>query len=141
MRITRQADYAVRAVLYLARLGPGQRVSTAQIAESQHIPMSFLSKIVSQLAAAGLVRSMRGVRGGVALARAPDKITLRDIVEAIDGPMLMNDCTATPAACAMSGGCTVRPVWCDLRHEIAARLERVTFAQLVAPGAPDLITL
>ncbi len=141
MRITRQADYAVRAVLYLSRLGPDHRVSTAHIAEAQHIPMSFLSKIVSQLASAGLVRSMRGVRGGVSLARSPEKISLRDIVEAIDGPMLMSDCTASPSACAMSGACTVRPVWCDLRHEIAQRLERVTFDQLVAPGVPDLITL
>lgn len=141
MRITRQADYAVRAVLYLARLGLDRRASTAQIAHSQGIPMSFLSKIVSQLSAAGLVRSMRGVRGGVTLARPAAEINLRDIVEAIDGPMLMNDCTSTPAACAMSGSCTVRPVWCDLRREIATRLERVTFDQLVSPGAPDLITL
>ena len=60
MQITRQADYAVRAVLYLARLGMGNRAATSTIAEDQHIPPSFLAKIVSQLSIAGLLHTSRG---------------------------------------------------------------------------------
>jgi Rrf2 family protein len=73
MQITRQADYAMRAVAYLANLGPEQRAATSQIAEEQQIPPSFLAKIVSQLSVAGLLQTSRGARGGVSLARTPKK--------------------------------------------------------------------
>ena len=76
MQITRQADYAVRAVYYLAKMGPERRAATSQIAEVQQIPPSFLAKIVSQLSVAGLLQTSRGARGGVSLARAPEEITL-----------------------------------------------------------------
>jgi Rrf2 family protein len=68
MQITRQADYAVRAILYLARLEPNQRAATSQIAEIQKIPPSFLAKIISQLSIAGLIHTSRGARGGVLLS-------------------------------------------------------------------------
>ncbi len=87
MQITRQADYAVRAVLYLAQLGQDRRASTSQIAQEQQIPPSFLAKIVSQLSVAGLLQTSRGARGGVSLARTPDQISLLEVVEAIDGPI------------------------------------------------------
>ena len=74
MQITRQADYAVRAVLYLARLEPNQRAATSQVAKEQHIPPSFLAKIISQLSIAGLLHTSRGARGGVTLAREPKEI-------------------------------------------------------------------
>ena len=64
MQITRQADYALRAMLYLAQLEPTQRAATSQIAEEQHIPPSFLAKIISQLSIAGLIHTSRGARGG-----------------------------------------------------------------------------
>jgi len=76
MQITRQADYAVRAVLYLSGLDNGRRAPTSEIALKQHIPPSFLAKIVSQLSVAGIVQTSRGARGGVSLARAADEISL-----------------------------------------------------------------
>jgi Rrf2 family protein len=69
MQITRQADYAVRAVLYLTKIGPDNRAATSQIAQEQEIPPSFLAKIVSQLSVAGLLQTSRGARGGVSLSR------------------------------------------------------------------------
>ena len=99
MQITRQADYAVRAVLYLAKLGPDQRAATSQIALDQQIPPSFLAKIVSQLSVAGLLQTSRGARGGVSLARKPAEISLLEVVEAIDGPILLNECVAGNGAC------------------------------------------
>jgi len=94
MQITRQADYAVRAVLYLTRLGTEQRAATSQIAQEQHIPPSFLAKIVSQLSVAGILQTSRGARGGVSLARSPESISILEVVEAIDGPILLNECVA-----------------------------------------------
>ncbi len=72
MQITRQADYAVRAVLYLAKTGD-QRSATSQVAQKQQIPPSFLAKIISQLSIAGLLHTSRGARGGVTLAREPQE--------------------------------------------------------------------
>jgi Rrf2 family protein len=131
MKINRQVDYAVRAVLHLAQLGPGERAATARIAEKQQIPPTFLAKIVSQLAAAGVVRATRGARGGVALARDAADISLLDVMEAIDGPVTVIDCTVDPNACPMSAGCSVRPVWCDVRAEFMGHLRRTRFSQLV----------
>ena len=135
MHITRQADYAVRAVLYLARLRPGKRAPTAQIARDQRIPPSFLAKIIAQLSVAGLVQATRGARGGVSLARAADDISLLDVVEAIDGPMVLNDCTATPEICPMSADCPVRSVWCDVRAELVQRLGQARFGPLARRSA------
>ena len=132
MQITRQADYAVRAVLYLARLGQTERAATSQVAKEQHIPPSFLAKIISQLSIAGLLHTSRGARGGVTLARAPKDITLLEVVEAIDGPIMLNECVGDNATCAFDKDCPLRPVWCDAQEELVNRLRGTNFEQLMA---------
>jgi Rrf2 family protein len=132
MQITRQADYAVRAVLYLAGLGPGGQASTAKIALEQHIPATFLAKIVSQLAGAGLVNARRGARGGVVLARPADAISLLEVVEAIDGPLMLNECVADPDRCSLSDDCAVRKVWGEAQFGLVQKLSGTHFGQLVA---------
>ena len=127
MQITRQADYAVRAVLYLAKMGPDRRAATSQIAEDQQIPPSFLAKIVSQLSVAGLLQTSRGARGGVSLARTPDQISLLEVVEAIDGPIYLNECVANTGACTFGDTCPIGPVWCDAQSELITRLKTTTF--------------
>lgn len=127
MQITRQADYAVRAVLYLTKLGPDRRAATSQIAQEQHIPPSFLAKIVSQLSVAGLLQTSRGARGGVSLARPPEEISLLEVVEAIDGPILLNECVAGNGICVFGDTCPMRPVWCDAQVELVERLNTTTF--------------
>lgn len=129
MQITRQADYAVRAMVYLAQLGAERRAATSQIAQEKQIPPSFLAKIVSQLSVAGLLQTSRGAHGGVSLARAPEEITLLDVVEAIDGPILLNECVGENAACTFGDSCVIRPVWCDAQKELVERLKTTNFAQ------------
>ena len=131
MQITRQADYAVRAVLHLARLGPNQRAATSQIAEEQRIPPSFLAKIVSQLSVAGLLQTSRGARGGVSLSRSPEDISLLDVVEAIDGPILLNDCVAGNGTCYFSDSCPVKLVWGRAQSELVGELRHTTFDQFI----------
>ena len=126
MQITRQADYAVRAVLYLAQLGPEQRAATSQIAQEKQIPPSFLAKIVSQLSVAGLLQTSRGARGGVSLARAPQDISVLEVVEAIDGPILLNECVASSSVCVFGDTCPMRPLWCDGQAELVGRLKSTT---------------
>lgn len=138
MQITRQADYAVRAILYLAQVGNNEnkfnngRVATSRVAKEQNIPSSFLAKIISQLSIAGLLNTLRGAHGGVKLAREPGNITLLEVVEAIDGPIQINVCVASPGNCPFEPNCSVRQVWCDAQNELVVKLRNTTFAQLIA---------
>ncbi len=139
MQITRQADYALRAMLYLAQMNPTERAATSQIAEVQNIPPSFLAKIISQLSIAGLIHTSRGARGGVSLARQPDEISILDVVEAIDGPIALNECTDDPSACPFGESCPLRPLWCEAQSELIVRLRNTSFAHFV-PEAVGLDT-
>ncbi len=131
MQITRQADYAVRAVLHLSRLG-NERAATSAVAQEQNIPPSFLAKIISQLSIAGLLHTSRGARGGVTLAREPQDITLLDVIEAIDGPIQLNECVGETGLCQFDHECPLRPVWCDAQDELVKRLKGTTFQQLMS---------
>jgi Rrf2 family protein len=130
MQITRQADYAVRAVRYLARQESDHRVATSTVAREMKIPPSFLAKIISQLAIAGLLHTSRGAHGGVTLTREPKDISLLEVVESIDGPIMLNQCVSDPANCEVSGDCPMHPIWADVQKDLVARLRRTTFADL-----------
>jgi Rrf2 family protein len=118
---------------YLALLDPTRRAATSQIAEEQHIPPSFLAKIISQLSIAGLIHTSRGARGGVSLARHPSAISVLDVVEAIDGPISLNICTDRASSdCALGENCLMYSVWCDTQAELVDRLRRTTFGQIAA---------
>jgi len=135
MQITRQADYAVRAVLHLARVGNKERSATSMIAKEQNIPPSFLAKIISQLSIAGLLHTSRGARGGVTLAREPGDITLLEVVEAIDGPIQLNECVGNDGACTFDADCPIKPVWCDAQDELVGRLRNTNFQQMLVQPA------
>jgi Rrf2 family protein len=137
MQITRQADYAMRAVAYLANLGADTRAATSQIAEEQKIPPSFLAKIVSQLSVAGLLQTSRGARGGVSLARSPDDISFLEVVEAIDGPILLNECVVDGSACVFGETCTLRPVFCDAQADLVNRLETTSFGSVIETNGKE----
>ena len=132
MQITRQADYAIRAVRYLAKQGTNQRAATSTVAQEMKIPPSFLAKIISQLSIAGLLHTSRGARGGVTLARDAKDISLLDVVEAIDGPILLNECVGDPANCVFSDDCLVHPIWVEAQESLVKRLRETKFDQLVA---------
>jgi len=128
MQITRQADYALRAILYLARMDDGEKASTRDVAESQKIPPSFLAKIVSQLSIAGLIQTSRGARGGITLAKNPEEISILHVVEAIDGPVLLNACTSSVHVCPFGQDCPIHDVWCETRELLIEKLSSATFA-------------
>lgn len=132
MQITRQADYAVRAVLYLASLSNGTRAPTSQIAREQGIPSSFLAKIVSQLSVAGVVQTSRGARGGVSLARPSEEITLLEVIEAIDGPITLNECVPDPNDCPFGEDCTVHMIWLEAQSDLIKRLGITNFGVLAS---------
>src|SRR5512144_2890628 len=131
MQITRQADYAVRAVLHLARIGSSERAATSTVAKEQNIPPSFLAKIISQLSIAGLLHTSRGARGGVTLARDPKDVTLLEVIEAIDGPIQLTECVGADALCSFDEDCPLKPVWSEAQNELVKRLKGTNFATLL----------
>jgi Rrf2 family protein len=135
MQITRQADYAVRAVLYLAQQENAERAATSTIAKEQRIPPSFLAKIISQLSIAGLLHTSRGARGGVTLAREPKDITLLEVVEAIDGPIQLNECVGNEGACSFGHQCPLHSVWCEAQEKLVMQLKSTNFANLMMQTA------
>jgi Rrf2 family protein len=130
MQITRQADYALRAMLFLSRKEPNEKTATSQIAEQQRIPPSFLAKIISQLSIAGLLHTSRGARGGVSLAREPKEISLLDVVEAIDGPILLNECVGDASTCTFEEDCPLHDIWKDAQVQLVDRLRKTHFDTL-----------
>jgi Rrf2 family protein len=133
MQITRQADYAIRAVRYLAKQkslaekGNSERVATSTVAREMKIPASFLAKIISQLSIAGLLHTSRGARGGVSLARDPKDISVLDVVEAIDGPILLNECVGDSKPCVFEEDCLVHPIWVEVQESLVKRLRATRF--------------
>jgi Rrf2 family protein len=130
MLVTRETDYAVRCVLYLAR-EQGQLANVGEIAQQMHIPKSFLAKILQRLVREGIAESLRGVNGGFRLLKAPEQITLLEILTAIQGIAPVNTCAIDKRLCRMSSKCAVHPIWIDIRKEVERRLATQTIATLV----------
>ena len=135
MQITKQADYALRAIIYLSQLEEGGKASTSKIAEAQEIPASFLAKIISQLSIAGLIHTSRGARGGVSLAKEPQEITVLDVIQAIDGPVVLNECTENPGACPFHDSCPLYNLWEETREMLVKKLSGANFAGIKTTAA------
>ena len=136
MRVTAKADYAVRAVVELVGASESAPRKADSVATAQHIPLSFLENILNQLKSAGIVRSQRGPEGGWWLLRAPDALTLADVIRAVEGPLasvrgerpehLTYDGSAAP----------LQELWIALRANIREVLEHVTGAEVAAGELP-----
>jgi Rrf2 family protein len=130
IKINRQTDYAIRVVLALARSPVGKRLSSETVQQRMLIPPAFLRRIVAELAHAGLIRTFPGREGGLQLARSSEKITLRDVYEAIEGPLLVSECFHSGSTCPMDTPCPVQVCWVRIQAAIARELESVTFHDL-----------
>ncbi|KPK70108.1 hypothetical protein AMJ71_09290 [candidate division TA06 bacterium SM1_40] len=137
MRLTRGADYGIRCILYLAKQGGERAVLLRDISQAEEVPQSFLAKIFHTLGKAGLVKSRRGANGGFFLARPADRITLRELIEALEGPIALNMCLIREGECDRSDVCPVHPVWVEAQERMLEVLERATVAQLVEKSAPS----
>ena len=133
MKITQEADYGLRVVIYLCKLGYGEKAESKVISEKEGIPLRFLLKLLTKLIQADIIKSYRGVRGGYAINKLPEKISLRDVIEAIDGPICVNRCVIEPSFCNLniSGVCIVHRAMTKVQNSLNAELERIDFKQLV----------
>ncbi|MCP9221877.1 SUF system Fe-S cluster assembly regulator [Erythrobacter sp. LQ02-29] len=131
MRLSNLADYAVVTMGAAARHCGAGRVSAAELAAETGLPAPTVQKIVSKLAAAGLLRSIRGAGGGLQLARPAAAITLADIVEAVEGPIALTACVEG-IDCAIDHDCSVRPHWPVVNEALRGALAGISLTQLSA---------
>ena len=140
LKINRQTDYAVRVILALAKRSSDSRLSTAEVQREMLIPKAFMARIVAQLSHAGLVNTFPGREGGMTLPRPPSRITLRDVVEAFEGPILLSECLQVKgeADCPFQSNCPVRSKWGLVQVAMLRELASITFEDLAkeALGIP-----
>lgn len=131
MQLTLKGDYAVRVVVDLAGQPPAVPVRTEELRRRTGIPPAYLSKIIQTLAHAGLVRTRRGALGGVSLLPAPQSISLRQVIEAVEGPIYLNRCLARSGVCAQERSCPVHPVWVRIQALLTRELDAVRIQDLL----------
>ncbi len=132
MKLSTRSRYGVRLMIALAAAGSDKSVFLKDIAASEDISEKYLSLIVIPLRAAGLIRSIRGARGGYVLAREPKDISLCDIVEAVEGETCLVNCLKDTAICPRTPLCPTRDTWAQLSNTIKEAMAAVTLAQLVS---------
>jgi len=130
LQLTKDGEYAVRAVLFLASQPLGKISLISEISKVQDVPKSYLAKIMQHLVKVGLVNSRRGAKGGFFLARPADRITLRETIEAVEGPIYLNVCLIRKGECPRDEICPVHPVWREAQEKLFSVLESKTMAQL-----------
>ena len=128
--ISKKGDYAIRGMVYLASQPHGRVVLVNEIARAMDIPPLFLAKIFQQFTRLGLLKSFRGSGGGFLLGRPPEEITLCEIVETVEGPIMPNRCVLSDGACSRDRVCTVHPVWKRVEKSVIDILSGVTLKDL-----------
>jgi len=136
--ITRATEYAIRALLYLAKQPKGEIVLKKDICRTQDITPAFLTKILQPLIKSGVVGSQRGVGGGFYLLKDPEEVTLLDVVNAEEGPLHLNHCIAQKGICEKDVFCPVHRAWHQIRKELMATLGRYSFADLARQEETNL---
>jgi FeS assembly SUF system regulator len=135
LRVTKLTDYAT-VVLTVLAARPGVVLSAAELAEQAGLEMPTVAKLLKPLAQAGLVEGFRGANGGYRLARDAAAISLVEIVEAMEGPLGMTECSVHAGACGIEQSCGVRANWRRINDVVADALREVTLAQMQAPPRP-----
>ncbi len=141
MQLTRAADYGVRVMVALAGMPEGERVSLPELTRATGAPESFLSKVLQALAHAGQITSQRGQGGGFEISAEGRKASIRAVVEAIDGPIVLNVCLAEGKSCKRSAWCPSHPVWVRAQQAMLAVLESARIQELSEQGAVNEFVL
>ena len=140
LRISKLTDYATVVMTVLAA-APESVHSAQDLAEKARLEVPTVSKLLKQLAQAQLVESFRGVNGGYRLAREPERISIADIVIAMEGPIGMTECSAHTGMCGHEPHCGVRVNWRRINQAIAQALDSVTLSDMVKPAVKKPLTI
>jgi Rrf2 family iron-sulfur cluster assembly transcriptional regulator len=132
MNINQESDYALRLVLMLSKEGLGNRLDAKFLSEKANIPLRFLLKLTRKLIQAGIVKSYRGINGGYAITKEPKDITLKNVVEAIQGPIIITRCIYDKQSCNANkiGHCSIHNALSNIQNTLVNELEKVNFEKL-----------
>jgi Rrf2 family protein len=138
MELTRAADYAVRVMVYLATLPSSERALLSALAAATEAPKSFLSKVLQALSRAGMISSRRGQSGGFTLLPRGRQASIREVIEAIDGPVYLNICVKAGRSCSRKLFCPAHPYWVKAQDAMLAVLDATVIAEMAAqpPARP-----
>jgi Rrf2 family cysteine metabolism transcriptional repressor len=131
MKLSTRGRYGTRALLDIALHQPEEPVSLKNIAERQQISLAYLEHLIAPLISGGIIRSTRGIGGGVSLARPPRDIRLSEVMALLEGPMAPVKCVTEPETCNRSASCVTRDVWGELQKAMDGVLESTTLQDLV----------
>ena len=137
MQITRASDYAVRVMIHLAGLPPSSTVRQCELSKVTDVSGHFLSKVLQQLVRARLIRSQRGAGGGYALAISAASVSLLDVVEAMEGPVQLNQCLGEEPSCERKSWCPAHQVWAEAQAAIVTVLGGASMASLASQAKAD----
>lgn len=137
IRMSKLTDYAILVLAHLAEDG-SSRCSAAEVAEHTGVTPATASKLLKLLGRAGIVASVRGVQGGYALARPPGEITAAEVIDALEGPLAITECSSAESHCELEPGCRVSEAWRRINVGIHRVLDEITLAELVAPAEAPL---
>ena len=140
LRVSKLTDYATVVMTVLAA-APDSVHSAQDLAEKARLELPTVSKLLKQLAQAELVESFRGVNGGYRLARAPERISIADVVIAMEGPIGMTECSAHSGACGHEPHCGVRVNWRRINQAISGALDSVKLSDMVKPATKKAVTI
>jgi FeS assembly SUF system regulator len=134
IRIAKLTDYAIVLLTYFANEPPGEVHNARDLVEQAHLPLPTVSKILKMLSRGELLVSHRGVKGGYSLARLPEDVSIAQIIDAIEGPIAMTECSATaPGLCELEPVCPVRSNWRRINRAVRDALEKLTLAEMTHP--------
>ncbi len=131
MKLSTRGKYGTRALLELALHQGEGPVQLKDIAQRQQIPLQYLEHLVTPLIAGGIVRSTRGARGGVSLAKPSEEIKLSEVIQLLEGSIAPVDCIDNPGICKRSASCVTRDVWGEMKQALDGVLESTTLRNLV----------
>ncbi len=135
MNFSRECEYAVRGMVALAGASPGRAITLQEVAAQDNLPPGFLSKIFQKLVRHGLIQSHRGVQRGYTLAHPAAEITLRQILEAIEGPDVFDRCVFSHRRCGEEGQCLIHPYWRRVRGDVTKLFEEISLGGLAASAS------
>jgi Rrf2 family protein len=139
MRVSAKADYALRALIEIARQGDGAPVSAEEIGRLQDIPHGFLQSILADLRRADVVMSQRGQSGGWRMGRDPGDVTVADVIRAVDGPLVSVYGLRPEAVSYNDSAATLQQVWIAARSSLRGVFEGVTIAHLARGALPSSV--
>ncbi len=132
MKLTRASDYAIRGIVYMSMQSQGSIVVIPEVAREMDVPVGFLARIFQSLSRAGIVISHRGKKGGYSMARKPEEVTLRDVVEAVEGDIKLNICLDGYNVCNRMEFCSVRKELDKVQNDFITSLDKTNFAYFAA---------